>query len=162
MLNVTNKMGSLVIMRVIKLWSWVQTFLHCKNKVAMSACKAFVITTITWLTLLCKFYECSAGKDSCNGSWYFNNLLVYHKMFYQHCKSSKQIDWERVLTIYWVAAGYVCDWDIQYHLCGRYIYRGVWGLVVVQLSQLSGRVLAAQAPCSIFPQTLHSNAREEF
>ena len=32
---------------------------------------------------------------------------------------------------------------IQYHLCST--YRGLWGLVVVQLSQLSGRALAAHA-----------------
>ena len=35
------------------------------------------------------------------------------------------------------------DWGIQYHL--RTIHRGLWGLVVVRLSWLSGRTLAAQA-----------------
>ena len=34
-------------------------------------------------------------------------------------------------------------WGIQYHLCST--YRGLWGLVVVWLSWLSGRALAAQA-----------------
>ena len=37
----------------------------------------------------------------------------------------------------------VCDWGIQCHLCST--YRGLWGLVVVQLLWLSGRALAAQA-----------------
>ena len=35
----------------------------------------------------------------------------------------------------------VCNWGIQYHLCST--YRGLWGLVIVQLSWLSGRALAA-------------------
>ena len=34
----------------------------------------------------------------------------------------------------------VCDWGLQYHLCST--YRGLWGLVVVWLLWLSGRVLA--------------------
>ena len=39
----------------------------------------------------------------------------------------------------------VCDWGIQYHLCST--YRGLWGLVVVGWSWLSGREhwMAAQA-----------------
>ena len=36
-----------------------------------------------------------------------------------------------------------CDWSIQYH--PHSTYRGLWGLVVVRLSWLSGRALAAQA-----------------
>ena len=47
------------------------------------------------------------------------------------------------------AAGYqVCDWSIKYHLCSA--CRGLWGLVVVRLSWLSGRALAAQAKCPGF------------
>ena len=37
----------------------------------------------------------------------------------------------------------MCDWSIQYCLCTTYI--GWWGLVVVHLSQFSGRPLATQA-----------------
>ena len=37
----------------------------------------------------------------------------------------------------------VCNLGIQYHQCST--YRGLWGLVVVRLLWLSGRVLAAQA-----------------
>ena len=37
----------------------------------------------------------------------------------------------------------VCDWGIPYHLCST--YRGLWGLVVVRVSWLSGRALPAQA-----------------
>ena len=57
----------------------------------------------------------------------------------------------RPLTEFWrhVLSGcQVCDWGIQYHLCS--IHRGLWGLVVVQLSWLSGRALAAQARCPGF------------
>ena len=35
------------------------------------------------------------------------------------------------------------NWGIQYHLCST--YRGLWGLVVVWLSWLSGRALVVQA-----------------
>ena len=50
------------------------------------------------------------------------------------------------LTEFWwhiLSGCQVCDWGIQYHLCST--YRGLWGLVVVQLLWLSGRALAAQA-----------------
>ena len=52
----------------------------------------------------------------------------------------------QTLTEFWwhiLSSCQVCDWGIQYHPCS--IYRGLWGLVVVQLSWLSGRALAAQA-----------------
>ena len=42
----------------------------------------------------------------------------------------------------------VCDWRIQCHLCST--FRGLWGLVVVWQSWLSGRALAAQARCPGF------------
>ena len=41
------------------------------------------------------------------------------------------------------AARCATAWGIQSHLCSK--YRGLWGLVVVQLLWLSGRALAAQA-----------------
>ena len=52
----------------------------------------------------------------------------------------------RPLTEFWhhiLSGCQVCDWGIQYHLCST--HRGLWGLVVVQLSWLSGRALVAQA-----------------
>ena len=61
--------------------------------------------------------------------------------------------WQPVLSWWWEFSGksimefwqhmlsgcQVCDWGIQYHLCST--YRGLWGLVVVCLSWLSGRAL---------------------
>ena len=50
------------------------------------------------------------------------------------------------LTEFWLhtlSSCQVCNWGIQYHLCRT--HRGLWGLVVVRLSWLSGRALAAQA-----------------
>ena len=51
-----------------------------------------------------------------------------------------------LLTEFWwhiLSGCQVCSWAIQYHLCST--YRGLLGIVVVQLSLLSGRTLAAQA-----------------
>ena len=52
----------------------------------------------------------------------------------------------QTLTEFWwhiLSGCQVCDWGIQYHLCST--YRGLWGGLVLQLSWLSGRALAAQA-----------------
>ena len=51
----------------------------------------------------------------------------------------------RPLTEFWwhmLSVCQVCDWGIQYHLCST--YRGLWGLMIVWLSWLSGRALVAQ------------------
>ena len=54
-------------------------------------------------------------------------LTILYCMFWRHILSGCQL----------------CDWGIQYHLCSK--YRELWGLVVVQLSWLTGRALVAQA-----------------
>ena len=54
------------------------------------------------------------------------------------------------LTEFWwhiLSGCLVCDWCIQYHLCST--YRELWRLVVVQLSWLGGRTLAAAASSAI-------------
>ena len=37
----------------------------------------YLVTTIVWLSLLCKFYECS-------GSWYLNNFTHLPQMLHKH------------------------------------------------------------------------------
>ena len=89
--------------------------------------------------------------------------LIACKFLYFQCEArcSEHIEWEkhsawvlswwrkfsgRPLTKFWqhiLSGCQVCDWGIQYHLSST--YRGLWGLVVVQLSWLSGRALAAKA-----------------
>ena len=43
------------------LWFFCCRIAHCKNKVVVLA--KYLVTTIVWLSLLCKFYESSAGKE---------------------------------------------------------------------------------------------------
>ena len=48
-----------LLLRMHRYW-YVRS--HCKNKVVMLA--KYLVTTVTWLSLLWKFYECRAGKGA--------------------------------------------------------------------------------------------------
>ena len=89
--------------------------------------------------------------------------LVTYKLLYSDCEARcfEHFEWENhsawvlswlggfsgwPLTEFWrhmLSGCQVCDWGIQYHLCNT--YKGLWGLVVVWLSWLSGRALVASA-----------------
>ena len=92
---------------------------------------------------------------------YFHLKTSKFIYFQREARCSEHLEWEnhsawvlswwrefsgRPLTEFWrhiLSGCQVCDWGIQYHLCST--YRGLWGLVVVRLSWLSGKTLAAQA-----------------
>ena len=89
-------------------------------------------------------------------------LITSKFIYFQHgARCSEHLEWEnhsawifflvrkissQTLVEFWwlILSGYqVCDCGIQYHLCST--CRGFWGLMVVQLSWLSGRALETQA-----------------
>ena len=89
-------------------------------------------------------------------------ILYIYCIYFQHeARCFEHLEWENhsAWVLFWwrefssqplmefrwhILSGYwVCDWGIQHHLCSA--CRGLWGLVVVQLSWLSGRALAVQA-----------------
>ena len=92
---------------------------------------------------------------------YFHLKTSKFIYFQREARCSEHLEWEnhsawvlsslrefssQPLTKFWrhiLRSSQMCDWGIQYHLCST--YRGLWGLVVVRLSWLSGRTLAAQA-----------------
>ena len=47
---------------------------------------------VAWLSLLCKFYECSTGKDSCNGSYTWVNFTILPQNVLQ---APHSLNWHR-------------------------------------------------------------------
>ena len=100
-------------------------------------------------------------------------ILYIYCIYFQHeARCFEHLEWENhsawvlswwrefsgqpLMEFWWhiLSGCQVCDWGIQYHLCST--YRGLWGLVVVRLSWLSGRALGPTG-CSTHELSLSSS-----